>query len=75
MFDVHPQYVTDAQGEPCAVVLPADEFRRIMEDLEMLDDIRAYDEAKKAQAESGEDTVPLADIRDEIGSEWVDDGE
>ena len=69
MFDVHPQYVTDAQGEPCAVVLPADEFQRIMEDLEMLDDIRAYDEAKKA--DTGE-RVAWESVRDEIGSDYAE---
>ena len=46
MLTVHPQYITDSAGERM-VVLSATEFNTIMEELEELDDIRLYDEAKK----------------------------
>ncbi len=46
MITVHPQYITDSAGEKL-VVLPASEFKSIMEELEDLEDIRLYDEAKK----------------------------
>lgn len=47
MLTVHPQYIRDANGNPSLVVLPAQEFESIMEELEELEDIRLYDEAKK----------------------------
>jgi len=47
MLIVHPQYIKDANGEKSLVVLPAKEFDSLMEELEELEDIRLYDEAKK----------------------------
>lgn len=47
MLTVHPQYITDANGEKSLVILPAKEFETLMEELEELEDIRLYDEAKK----------------------------
>lgn len=44
---LHPQYITDEEGKKISVVLPMDEFEQIMEDLDELEDIRLYDEAKK----------------------------
>lgn len=46
MLTVHPQYITDTAGQKL-VVLSVNEFRSIMEELEELEDIRLYDEAKK----------------------------
>ena len=43
---VHPQYITDSAGAKL-VVLPLNEFRTIMDQIEEMDDIRLYDEAKK----------------------------
>ena len=43
---IHPKYITDTAGKKL-VVLPIKEFETIMEQLEDLDDIRLYDEAKK----------------------------
>ena len=47
MLTIHPQYITDANGEKSLVILPAKEFDTLMEELEELEDIRLYDEAKK----------------------------
>jgi len=47
MLDLHPQYIKDANGEKSLVVLPAIEFETLMEELEELQDIKLYDEAKK----------------------------
>lgn len=41
----HPQYVDENQ-HPKAVILPVAEWEQIVEELDELDDIRAYDEAK-----------------------------
>ncbi len=40
-----PQYITDNKGKKLSVVLPLKEYKKIMEELEELEDIRLYDEA------------------------------
>jgi len=55
MLTVYPQYITDHTGEKISVVLPIREFEQIMDELEELDDIRLYDEAKVA----GEPSIPI----------------
>ena len=51
MLTIHPQYVVDENQRPQAVLLPLAEWERIVEELDDLDDIRAYDEAKNAPEE------------------------
>jgi hypothetical protein len=46
MLTIHPQYIKDIDGNKSWVVLPTNEFDRIMEELEDMEDIRLYDEAK-----------------------------
>ncbi len=46
MLTIHPQYITDTSGKKM-VMLPENEFSSIMEELESLEDIRLFDEAKK----------------------------
>ena len=41
------QFVTDDHGKKLAVILPIKEYQKMVEDLEDLDDIRQYDQAKK----------------------------
>ncbi len=57
MLTVHPQYITDSAGKKISVVLPMKDFRAIMEELEELEDIKLYDEAKK----SNEPSIPIDD--------------
>ncbi len=47
MLSIHPQYIKDANGKESLVVLPAEEFESLMDELEELEDIRLYDEPKK----------------------------
>jgi PHD/YefM family antitoxin component YafN of YafNO toxin-antitoxin module len=47
MIAVHPQYIKDANGQKSLVILPVKEFDTIIEELEELEDIKLYDEAKK----------------------------
>lgn len=47
MLIIHPQYIKDSNGKKSLVILPAKEFDTIMEELEELEDIKLYDEAKK----------------------------
>jgi PHD/YefM family antitoxin component YafN of YafNO toxin-antitoxin module len=46
MLTLNPQYITDNSGKKISVVLPLEEFKTIMEELEELEDIKLYDEAK-----------------------------
>ena len=66
MVAIHPQYVVDEQQRRKAVLLPVSDWERIVEELEELDDIRAFDEAK---AESQE-TVPFEQAVREIQEEY-----
>jgi hypothetical protein len=62
MITVHPEYhVNEAQNRK-SVVLPVAEWDRVVEDLEELDDIRAYDKAKAGP----QDAVPFAQAVREI---------
>ena len=47
----HPQYIVNENGERISVVLSISEYTRLIEELEELDDIRAYDEAIKDKGE------------------------
>ena len=46
MQKIHEEFLTDESGNKKAVVVPISEWQQIKEDLEELDDIRAYDKAK-----------------------------
>jgi len=47
MIAVHPQYINDSNGKKSMVILTLKEFETIMEELEDLEDVRLYDQAKK----------------------------
>ena len=51
MLALHPQYIVDDTQTQQAVVIQINEWQGIMEQLEMLDDIEAYDKVKKTQNE------------------------
>jgi hypothetical protein len=51
MITVHEEYLVDEAGNRKAVVLPLAAWLQIKEELEELDDIRAYDEAKAQPSE------------------------
>lgn len=52
MLTVHPEYVVDKNKHLKAVLLPVSEWEQVMNELEELDDIRAFDKAKASQQES-----------------------
>ncbi len=56
------RFIIDDQGERVAVVLDINEYNLIVEDLEELDDIRAFDEAEA----SGEAAIPAEQAFAEI---------
>jgi PHD/YefM family antitoxin component YafN of YafNO toxin-antitoxin module len=45
MITIHPQYIKDAAGQNL-VVLPQQEFDKMLEELEELEDTRLFDEAQ-----------------------------
>jgi hypothetical protein len=56
------QFIVNERGEQVGVILGIEEYRKLLKDLEDMDDVRAYDEAKAA----GGDTVPLEQALEEI---------
>jgi Zn-finger nucleic acid-binding protein len=69
MIPIHPQYVVDENKQCKAVLLPSGEWEKILEELEELDDIRAYDEAKSGH----QDTVLFEQVVREIEEEYNSD--
>jgi hypothetical protein len=41
------QFVTDDHGKKLAVILPMKDYQKMVEELEDIEDVRLYDEAKK----------------------------
>jgi len=41
------QFITDDTGKKLGVVLPMKEYNRMLEELEDLEDVKLYDEAKR----------------------------
>ena len=62
MARLHPEYVLDEQHRRKAVLLSVAEWDQVVDELEELDDIRAFDEAKAGP----QDAVPLEQAVREI---------
>ena len=56
------RYIVDEKGNQTGVILDMDAYRKILEDLEELESIRAYDAAK----ESGDEAIPFEQAIKEI---------
>jgi len=65
MLDIKERFVVDEDGKRVSVILDIEDYERLLEELEMLDDIRAYDEAK---AEGGTGR-PFEEVMREIEQE------
>lgn len=50
-------FITDSNGKKISAVLPIKQYQHLLEELEELDDIRAYDKAKARK----EKPIPLRD--------------
>ena len=59
------RYVTDENGNRVAVLLDMEDYRKLLEDLDILESIRAYDAAKA----SGDRLIPFEDAIAEIEHE------
>jgi len=62
MTEAKEKFVTDGQGNCVAVLLELDEYRRLLDALEELESIRAYDTAVAVR----EDTVPFDKAVEEL---------
>ena len=60
------RYVVDENGKRVSVILPVEEYERLLEELEELEDIRLYDEAKAEIEREGSEVVPLERAMREI---------
>jgi len=81
MGTIKEQFIVDADGQRTGVVLSISDYEQILDQLDELDAIRAYDEAKA----SGEEAIPFEDAVREIdqrrlpavmvgGFEWATTG-
>lgn len=59
------RYIVDAKGNRIAVVLSIEEYERLLEAIEELEDIRAFDEA----IASGDEVIPFEEAVAEIERE------
>ena len=56
------RYIVNAQGKKTEVVLPIALYRKLVEQAEELEDIRAFDEATKDP-----DTIPWEEAKKQLG--------
>jgi hypothetical protein len=62
MLPLKERFIVDENGQRVGVLLDIEDYRRLLEDLEELEAIRAYDAAKA----SGDEAVPLEQALAEI---------
>jgi len=62
MILLNQQYITDDKGNRTGVILPIGDYKKILEALETLESIRAFDEAKASEDEA----VPFNQAIEEI---------
>jgi PHD/YefM family antitoxin component YafN of YafNO toxin-antitoxin module len=60
------QYVVDENGKHVSVILPIEEYERLVEALEDLEDARAADEARAAVARGDDEFIPYEQARKDI---------
>ena len=58
------QYITNTKGKKLSVILPIREYEKMIEQLEELEDIKAYDEAMRTK----EEEISIHDAFQEIES-------
>lgn len=63
------QYIVDENGKRVSVVLPVEEYERMLEELEDLEDARAVDEVRAAVARGEDEFIPYEQAREEIARE------
>ncbi len=51
MSTIEQQFIKDSKGQKIGILLPIDKYNRMLEKLEELNDIKAFDEAKSSNDE------------------------
>ena len=62
MRKIHERFVTDSAGRRTAVLLDMEEYEKLLQELEELESLKAYDTAKS----SGDEAIPLDQALAEI---------
>lgn len=60
------RYIVDENGKRTGVILPVEEYERLIEALEDLEDARAADEARAAVARGDDEFIPYEQAREDI---------
>ena len=60
------RYVVDENGKRVSVILPIEEYERLIEALEDVDDARAVDEVRAAIARGEDEFIPYEQARKEL---------
>ena len=55
-MNIHPEYIVDEQLNKKSVIIPYAEWKEMLEEIEKLNDIRAYDRAKRKE---NNETLPF----------------
>ncbi len=63
------RYIVDENGKRTGVILPVEEYERLIEALEDLEDARAADEARDAVARGDDEFIPYEQAREEVARE------
>lgn len=63
------RYIVDESGKRVSVVLPVEEYERMVEELEDAADARAVDEARAAVARGEDEFIPWEQAKKEIEEE------
>jgi PHD/YefM family antitoxin component YafN of YafNO toxin-antitoxin module len=63
------RYIVDENGKRTGVILPVEEYERLIEALEDLEDARAADEARAAVARGDDEFIPYEQAREQIAKE------
>lgn len=63
-----PRYLIDEAGERVGVVLGVDEYERLFEAAEELEDIALYDQAKAREARGEAEYVPWEEVQGRVGA-------
>jgi len=62
MITLHERFVIDEKGKRTAILLDIEEYNKVLEELEELESIRAFDAAKS----SGDEAIPFEQAVAEI---------
>ena len=62
MRKIHERFVTDSTGRRTAVLLDMEEYEKLLQELEELESLKAYDAANS----SGDEVIPLEQALAEI---------